>query len=323
MKKNPYDLINQTKTDLENYNEEQLSQLEKERMREFMKNQNNNKKRSNMYKNLGVAAAAAVILVSSVGGVSVAAMENPTAYKIASFLGVNKNLDSYETLLNKEVTLDGITLALKGAIIDNDELVVSVITKAEQDLTNIYSAPGGQVFINGEEINKGATMEATLLDSHTVHSLIKFPLAKTFDGDLDVKLELSVPLQNMTKSPHWVFEFNTNGDQLKADTVKTEINKTFTLENGTALNLEAYSQNAVSTKIAFSVDQPLEGQFIDVLAVDENGNKATFRMNGINSDTGYLTLAPADQMAIEQGNTLTLTVFANNQQVGEAFQIAK
>lgn len=324
MKKNPYDLINQSKTPLDNYKKEELTPLEIERMRSYMKNKTNTKKSTPKFRNLGIAAAAsAVLMVGAVGGISAAAIENPTAYKIASFLGIEKNLDSYETLLNQEVTKDGVTLALKGAIIDNDELVVSVITTSDQDLTQIYSAPGGQVFINGEEINAGAMMEANLLDAHTIHSLIRFPLTKTFEGDLNIKLKLAVPLQNMQRSPHWVFEFQTSGDNLAAETSKTPIHKIFTLENGAKITLDTYNQNKLSTKIAYSVEGDLGSHFIDIIVKDEDNNQGKFGMYGIHRDTGYFTTDIQTQSILENAQILTLSLFDNDVQVGESIQISK
>ena len=105
------------------------------------------------------AECVGIVCIVPLTGVAMASTQNPTAYRIASFLGIEKNLQPYETVLNTSVTKSDVTLALKGAIIDRNELVVSVVTQSDAILSENFTAPGGTVYINGEEINKGSSGE--------------------------------------------------------------------------------------------------------------------------------------------------------------------
>ncbi|MFV0516910.1 MAG: DUF4179 domain-containing protein [Aminipila sp.] len=327
MEKNIYDLLNNAYVDLDDYNKEQITDLEGAKMMKFMKEkmgQNNNTRKQKRTKTAVAASIAVLMLVGgTVGGVSVMATENPTAYKIANFLGIEKNLDSYESMINQSVTKDGVTLSLKGVIINGDELVASVVTSSPELSSDNFEAPGAVVFINGERINGGSMMQFKVLDEHTGHSIIRVPLLKQYEGILDVKLQLSTPLKEMERSPHWEFEFRTSGDELKEDTFIQDINETVSLPDGKTIKLNNFQLNRLSCTIDFSAENGLGGNQVEIYSVDEKGNEIKFELDVMTSTKGKLVLPIEYHETVEQAKTLNCTVVLNGEKLGQTFMIQK
>ncbi|MGL4799703.1 MAG: DUF4179 domain-containing protein [Cellulosilyticaceae bacterium] len=290
-------------------------------MKKFSDKVRDNKVNGGYKKYVGVAAAA-VIAFGAMGTIPSMATSNETMYKIAHLLGIEKNLASYETIVGQEVTKEGIAIKINEVILNNNELLVSVTTTMDKIEKENFSAPLGRIYINGKDVNKGASGTTKIINDTTAVTLISFPLEEMPQGDIDVKVQLTTPLTNVTRSPHWNFEFKTNGDALRADTQVVEIQKTYSLKNGKEITLDRYESNEVGQKIIYSGKEGREG-FIEVRGVDEKGNEIIFEAEGIFDGTGELVVTSESQSFVEEATTLTLALYENDVQVGEAFEIVK
>jgi len=101
-------------------------------IKNFKKSLNNRNKKNKDFKKVAVAASVLILsvslLASNSGGLAWASI-NIFVSNMASFMGLDENLDKYSTVVNKEITKDGITVNLNEVILDDKFLVVSTIVK--------------------------------------------------------------------------------------------------------------------------------------------------------------------------------------------------
>lgn len=322
MEKNVYDVINEMDIDLEQYEQLKLTKFEEKKiMKKFSKTVGQNgSKTTNTKKYVGVAAAA-LIAFGAIGTIPTMASTDPTMYKIATFLGIDKDLASYETVVGQEVTKDGVTMRLNEVIIDNQQLIVSVTTELEDGMRENFGGPAAFVYINGQEVNKGASGASEILEDGTGLSIIKLPLGDVAEGEVAVKLSLRTPLTNVEKSPHWNFEFKANGDALKADTQTLALDKTYEAESGEQVTLHNYEVNQVEHRITYS--QTTRLGFLEVRATDEKGNTVVFQPTTTDNGKGKFVLRSEDNSIVDEAKTLALALYLGDEQVGELFEITK
>ena len=89
MEKNIYDLLNETTVDLEKYEVKEMSPLEQKRILKQVKEKN--KMNKGKYTKYIAVASAAVIGLGLFGSIPTMASINPTAFKLANMLGIEKN----------------------------------------------------------------------------------------------------------------------------------------------------------------------------------------------------------------------------------------
>lgn len=322
MDKNIYDLINEIETDLEGYEKVELTQLEEKRiMKKFRNGLTKGLHMNKQFKKYIGVAAAAVIVAGTISAVPVMATTNPTLYKIASFLGIEKNMEAYETIVGKEVTKDGITMKINEVIIDNDKLLVSVTTTSEENISENYRGPGGFVYINGEAVNGGARWRSELIDDYTGHSVITFPLKNIPEGEVSVKIELNTPLSGQQRSPHWVYEFKADGEALKQDTHRVTINQTYSLENGEQIRLLDYKGNLISQSIYYEASASFLTHDMEIIGADEKGNKVVFMGGDERAGKGEFVVKEEYRDIITNAKTITCNVYVEDEKVGETFVI--
>ena len=172
MEKNIYDLINETNTKLENYEVKKMSRLEEKRL--LKQTLGESKKMKASYKKYIAVASAAVICMGAVGAMPVMASTNPTAYRIANLLGIEKNLDDYATVVNKMVVDKGVSVGLGEVLYDKegDVLIVTNLLSVDDKIEDIdivaTNSLHTRVYINGNELNTSSSTEAKLVDDHTI-----------------------------------------------------------------------------------------------------------------------------------------------------------
>ena len=151
---------------------------------------------------------------------------------IASFMGIQKNLDDYKTVINKVITNNGVTVQLNEVILDGNELTISSNVTYDKKLSEIYNEKQSEVdeawhgfngiSINGKGLNTGSGGGSMSIDDYTIQSVTTYQLGDIdLSGDLDIKLSCSPMNGNgdvNRKNDDWGFEFKTNGDKLKIDT---------------------------------------------------------------------------------------------------------
>lgn len=333
MAKDVYDMLNDNSINLEELEKEGFNDIEKRRIKKKFKETIHKNKKN---KGVAVAVAAGVLAVTLFGtniGNEAIANIRLMAFDIGNYLGTNKDLSDYKTIVGKTITKDGVTIQLNEVILDKDELIVSTTLKLDTKL----GEPGlirtaETVYINGKNIFGGAGGSSKQIDDYTMEDVMSYKLNEEIpSGDLNVKIEYEnayIDGVEKRKGP-WVFEFKTNGDQLAIETAERNIDYDFKLENGNKVILEKYTSNAVGQKIYYSVEGKGDSYDIELRGKDDLGNEVRFNLTTESSGKGIMKGFKIS----DDAKTLTLTPYAvafpkesgkmsnDFKQVGEEFTI--
>ena len=345
MEKDIYKMLNEANMNIEDYKKEDFNELEKKRLKNKFR-KSINKKRLNKG---SIAAAAAVVCMISIGlfgtdaGAQVLAKVSES---IASSIGVEKNLDSYNTVVNKCITDNGITIQLNEVILDESQkqLIISDTISSQKALKEYESYDADKtVYINNKKVKfEGSIGSSGNLDDYSSQSVIEYDLTALKDVDLTGELDIKIVYSKVTvnyENPQrgkWVFEFKSNGDALKIDTKEIKLNNSFTLENGEKIILEKYTSNALGHNIMCKVENSNKNESYDVMlkGTDDLGNNVEFCLTRGSKDSMILRYNNIDRNLDENAKELTLTPYAvkfpeesgqlshDFKKVGEEFKIS-
>ncbi len=315
MGKSIYHLLNDVQVALDDYDQEALSSIEKKRIcRSFYKTKKNTLKYKPVYRK---AAAAAVIIAMSVAllGTNLSAYAYQTTqqviYSIGGYLGIEKNLDSYRTVLSQAKTKNGLTVQLNEVILDNDELLVST-TITSDEKSELGCVLSGRVFINGQTMDSASGGSAKPLDEYTTEQVTASYLgARNLEGDLDMKIVFnSALIDEKTKKGPWTFEFTTNGDELAQSTLEIPLHNSFQLENGQKVRLEKYTSNALGQKIYFAKEPANTTYDLALRGHDDLDHKIEFTLANCDASKGVYKISTINGNLDPQARILTLTPYA-------------
>lgn len=304
MDKNIYELLNDMNIDIDNYKKEEFNDFEKKKLkskfRKSIKAQRKNRK--------GIAVAAAVVIV--VGSIGLfgtdagAEIMASVSESISESLGIQKNLENYNTIINKSVTDNGITIQLNEVILDKsqNQLIISDTISSTNILKeNDSYCSDKTIYINNKKVkffSEGGGRRR--IDEYSCQSVYEYDLNSLKDmdlsGDLNIKIEYSKVMVNYEnpKKGKWVFQFKTNGDALKIDTKEITLNNSFVLENGEKVILEKYTSNALGQNVICRIENYNKNEDYDVMlkGTDDLGNKIEF----------YVTTASKKSMVLRYNN---------------------
>lgn len=305
-------MLNDSSINVEELEKEGFNDIEKRRIKnKFKKTIRKDRNRKN--KGVAVAIAAGVLAVTLFGtniGNEALANIKLMASDIGNYLGINKDLSDYKTVVGKTITKDGVTIQLNEVILDKDELIVSTTLKSGtklEEARTIYTSE--YIYINGKNMSSGAIGEDNRIDDYTTESIRSYHLDKEIPkGDLSIKIKyVNAYIDGVEKRKGpWTFEFKTNGDQLAIETAESNIDYDFKLEDGNKIILEKYTSNAVGQKIYYSVEGKREAYDIELRGKDDLGNKIKFNITTESSGKGIMRGSKTSNDA----KTLTLTPYA-------------
>ncbi|MHB8126580.1 MAG: DUF4179 domain-containing protein [Desulfitobacteriaceae bacterium] len=246
---------------------------------------------------------------------SFASNVSSTISNISSFLGLQKNLDEYKTVINKEVTDNSITVKLNEVILNGNELTVSYSINSSKKLeANESWNAFNQIYVNGKLVSNGSSGIGRNIDDYTSQAVMTYSLDKVYlSADLNIKILCSSMMLNDKETKgSWDFEFKTNGSQLKIDTKGMFLNHKFTLENGGEYTLTNYTDNALGQEIYASISnfkrKPMYA--VELRGIDELGNKVEFYMSYGGEDGALFKIVNINGNLNENAKTLTLTPYA-------------
>jgi len=342
---NIYALLNDLSMDLEDYAKEELSELEKQKLKKaFLRKKN----RSNS-KKIGAIAVALLLVVGILvptgwGKAVYAATESKLAeisYSIGKALGIERNIAPYANVVNQVVESNGTAMKLTDVIIDKDELILSVVTGTYKPVEGINF--DYDIFINGKKIrNYSATgSSGPLDDSRTRFSSV---YAVNIDGiDTTGNADIKVVLNNLTYYPSyaapekvkgkWEFEFAASGSELMADTYVLALDYGFRIGDE-KYTLEEFRYNPVNQRIFGKVKDRSEHSYeINLRGRDNLGNKVEFALTSVSGEDLIFKYQNLYGDLSAKITSITLTPYAAKlpeksgntgddwKQVGEAFTI--
>lgn len=353
-----YELLNDVDINLDEYEVEELNDLESKKIKKMLKGKLKVKKD---WKKKSVIAASTVAVLGFTllnTNVGVYALDSigTMAYNISDALGIGRNLDDYKTVVNQVKVKNGISVKLDEVILNNDELIVSYIAKSDVKLVKEYGDISlfGHVWINGKSIDGGSGGSSEKIDDHTVKGVTTYDLGDLkISGDTDVKVkyydamlsgfegekeaENGKSTAKKIKGP-WTFEFKTNGDELAIETEEFKLEDSFILPNNNKITLDKMTRNKIGCKIYYSskdASNKKGDKTYDMLlkGTDNNGKKVEFYLSHSSDNGGIFVEDNLERNITKDTKSITLTPYAvafpehsgkmsnDYKKVGEAFTI--
>ncbi len=345
MEKDIYKILNDIDINIDEYEKEDFNDIEKKKLKNNFR-KSINKRKSN--KGKSIVAAALVVGVVSIGffGTGVGAeVLGKISESISTSIGIQKNLDNYNTVINKQITDNGITIQLNEVILDQvqKQLIISDTISSGKLLKEYESFDSDRsIYINNKKVRfTSGSGGSRNLDDYTTQTVYEYDLGYLDDidlsGELDIKIAYSKVMINHENSQRgkWEFEFKANGDQLKIDTKEINLNNSFTLENGEKIILEKYTSNALGQNIICKVENfnKKESYNIMLKGTDDLGNEVIFDLIRGSKDSMVLRYDNIKRNLDDNAKELILTPYAvkfpensgklsnDFERVGEEFKI--
>lgn len=345
MEKDIYKILNDIDINIDEYEKEDFNDIEKKKLKNNFRKSINKRKYN---KGKSIVAAALVVGVVSIGffGTGVGAeVLGKISESISSSIGIQKNLDNYNTVINKQITDNGITIQLNEVILDQvqKQLIISDTISSGKLLKEYESFDSDRsIYINNKKVRfTSGSGGSRNLDDYTTQTVYEYDLGYLDDidlsGELDIKIAYSKVMINHENSQRgkWEFEFKANGDQLKIDTKEINLNNSFTLENGEKIILEKYTSNALGQNIICKVENfnKKESYNIMLKGTDDLGNEVIFDLIRGSKDSMVLRYDNIKRNLDDNAKELILTPYAvkfpensgklsnDFERVGEEFKI--
>lgn len=294
MKKMPniYELLNHMPIDWEDYETEELNDIEKQQLKKAFRRNHNLK--SPLTK-MGAVALTLLLTMglfsqTDLGRTVYAATESRLAeisYSIGEALGIERNIAPYANVVNQVVEKNGVEMKLTDVIIDKDELILSVITNTNKPVTGINF--DYDIFINGKKLNnRGASGSSGLIDDSETCYFSAYSVDAAginTKENLNIKIilkDLAYYREDFSREKvngKWEFEFAASGSELMADTYSLALNYSFNIGDE-KYNLQEFRYNPVNQKI-YAQAQGRSGTSYDInlKGQDNLGNEVCFYLS--------------------------------------------
>lgn len=321
-----YDMLNDVHSDVQLDANGQPSQLELRRMKQAAKRCTGHK---GGHKKLAGVACAAVLLcglaMTDAGSMAVYAAGESAAYHISNFMGLDRNLQDYATVVGTTQSDQGYTIRLNEVILDQQSLVVSTnvykdgATPEDTQQLLEMGIPRGTVYVNGRPVLGGASGGAGLdEDGNSVGSVMRYDLdGIDTSGELDIKLVFhNISLQEGCPTGTWKFHFMADGSALAANTVTIPVNQSFTLPNGVEVTLTNYTSNVLGQRFYCTLKGGTAEERGDynlrLSGVDDREQPIVFELSRLNGEegAGYLLWQIVGEKITAETKSLTLTPYA-------------
>lgn len=341
--KNIYDLLNEVKADTEGVREQPVSAVElqrmKSRIRKTIKSEKGDKN-MRMRKKVICAAACAAAMCAAFVPFSQTAYAKGLYYDIAHFLGIEKDLEPYKTVVDETRTDAGISVTLKDVILDEDTMTVASLVSLDESFGNMENemSPTEEldIFVNGHAVKGGASGGSRQVGANTFESVISYDLDTVDLDKLDIQLQYTgFLLLDQEIKGSWDFAFSASREELALETDKYPADYSFTMENGCRIQLTECIVNAMGVKVDFTFSGGEAADYdIRLEGADDCGNPVAFYLSRIRGGKGRFLLENLENGNLSDGaRSLTLTPYARPmpkesgritgeyEAVGEAFTI--
>lgn len=257
-----YSILNDLDAEVNTCNREELTKGEKNRMKRQIKNITGaNRKVNNKRKGYVAIAACTAVIAIAVGSITfndaAYAAAKSIAWRIGDFLGIEKDLQDYTTVVGTTKTYKGYAITLNEVILDKDQLVVSSSVQSKEKISAGRAfTEFANVYINGKVVSVAAGGSSRNVDDYTHESVVNYELDNVdTSGSLDIQIIYSGILKEEEEiEGKWDFRFTTDGAKLAADTTRIALNRKFELSNGSKVILTEYTSNNVGQKIYFELE---------------------------------------------------------------------
>lgn len=335
MKSEMYKLLNQMEVDLSEYPQEELTELERKRMKKEVTKSIMKTRKKKSYKGIAAAAVVALCAVGIAAGPlksQVHAAVKYMSYSIGGYLGINQDLTPYEQVISQTIENDDLKITLNSVILDENELVVSTTEVYKNPLSENNPGLSANIYVNGRVISQGSSGSSQQIGDNTIQSVMNYDLID-FNTTESLDFELEFYFLGGQEKEKLKIAFQADGKELAIDTLNVPMEQSIRLPDESTITLNRYTDNALGQKIYYTsskagsdYDMKLEGQ-------DDLGNPLSFTLSRVNGKEGRFLIDGLNGYVSESAKTLTLTLYAvefpkesgklsnNFEQVGEPIEI--
>lgn len=330
MKKDIFDMLNDSDINLDDYEREELNDIEKMKMKKFAKKSCKKKGKSNFVKVAGVCAVlGGGLLITPFGQNVLASVDLPT-YELEYLLRRDKEFVDYKTVVKQSVSDNGVTIKLNEVILDEELFRVSSTIKIENEEKEYSFASGdGIVYINGKKVSGGGGGSLEEIEKNTFISmydhhvnLYKIDLSKPLDvkikirdvyihedKDSEVQENEKVNSERESIKGNWDFEFTVDPSEIIGDTKIVQTDLKIEGEEG-YFTIDKFTGNKIGEKLYVTFgDRSFLNHIVQFVGTDNLGNKIKFGLRyrenekalfestnlegyGISDDATEITLQP-------------------------------
>lgn len=325
MKKDKFRILNDLDNSKDKIDEINLSEVEKNslklKMRGIINEDNKLKNIKKKNRNKIIAASVSFIIVGTciLNSENVRASMTSLGKKIESYFGKEEDsLKSYKEEVLKSVEDKGITFSLNELILNDEELVVSMmvdygdfdfesvgIKESKADNVSVYPYAGIAITSNGQEIDiTGMGGSYDYNEENKVSNVIMHFDMTGADLEKDYNIKFNVDdmvLNERFKDEkfvkgNWTLDADFNGKKLKEKVEVINIDKTMNIEKYGHVDyvLTEMRKTPASTVIKYDYKEPSEiiedgekHRYIELEFYDENGKKLDFLSKGGSSEKGF------------------------------------
>ena len=219
--KNDYELLNEVKVDFDKYEDIELNELEKKKMKNRLKAKINVKKKSTKK----IIIAASILLI--IGGISIntlpvqAAIEG-LSNKLEQFFGVseNKEYNEYKKVIGTSIEDKKIIFTLNEVLIKKDKAIINVKVDTRNFKKNQVIRIFPSIYVDGKKVSEGGSTNFNYNEDGTYEM---FHLVNVEDVNLNKNSNIDIEYLGGEYKQYgiekgiwgnWTFSFNYDGEKI-------------------------------------------------------------------------------------------------------------
>ncbi|MGG7179361.1 DUF5643 domain-containing protein [Clostridium paraputrificum] len=329
MDKKFFEMMNDAEVDLNKYEIEEMTDLEKKKYKKKFKSSLNvgGKFKKSVKK---VVIASGMVFIVTIGLLQTTGGQVVFA-EVAKSLGIKGNYNTenityldpeskYEKIINGSVEKDGFKVSLAKAVRDGDLFKIYKNIERAENIEEYRYITDYEVYINDKKVeNRNVEMSEVTEDDYKLGiaaciDLDKLELGDTFNVKLDVYRYDSKAAENeidgdnnemilkSTKEKIGTLEFEVDNKAYQESIKYIPINKEYTLKNGDKVTIEKLSMTSVVNKFYYKKDLKENSEITDMnksniqlVVTDEYGNEITGNTWGMKSE-GSIRIVDRDDV---------------------------
>lgn len=273
--KNDYELLNEVKVDFDNYDNIELNDLEKKKMKNRLKSKINVKKKTT--KKIIIAASTLLIIAGiSINTLPVQAAIEGLTNKLEQFFGVseNKEYNDYKKTIGTSIEDKKIIFTLNEVLIKKDKAIINVKVDTRDFKNNQVITIFPSIYVDGKKVSEGGSTNFNYNEDGTYEMLHlvnveDLNLSKISNIDIEY-LGGEYKQYGIEKGiwGNWTFSFNYDGEKIMQETKEIGINKTVDFGDGYIYNINNITVSPIDITLKYNSDLMDEEKII-------NGNDRT------------------------------------------------
>ncbi|MGL4912212.1 MAG: DUF4179 domain-containing protein [Romboutsia sp.] len=286
-------------------------------------------KRVSVTLSLGIVLASSTVMINK----DVSANMKQFFGDIASYFGLEEDMNKYATSINEPITQNGFTISINQVLIDKNKLTISSTLKSEEGKFEGQPEVNPIIKLNDELIDINSNGTSEYINNSTINTVNTYILNNELEGDIDININYgSISVVNeseITKiKGSWDFKFIINADTLKENAVEIVLDEQTKINNDEAVTLKKYSSNEMGAIIEFERSTNNSEYAIKLVGKDDLGNNIEFYTDYEQEGKGTLRLDNVKGRISKEANELSLFIYTSKtlddnswKQVGDEFKI--